>query len=468
MALMIDYVDPEGTGYEIGLQVGDSVVTVNEHIVRDPLEWRFLIADEYVELEIERDGETVVHEIEKDFDDALGIHLKGPGFKRCNNRCIFCFIDQNPRGVRRPLRFKDEDFRLSFLYGNYVTLTNTPREDLDRIIEQRLAPIYVSVHATDPQLRRELLGNPKAPDILPIMRYLADGEIIQHAQVVLMPGKNDGEHLDRTVNDLAELYPWVGSICIVPVGLTKHRAKLPELRVHTAAEARALLRWQDQQQERFLREFSERFVYISDEFYLVASESIPSMEFYEGFPQVGNGVGMVRQFMDAFDDGLPRLARRFTDAANPLRIDLVTATLPARFLLDMIRRIHEVAPGIAIIPHIVTNEWYGEGITVSGLLSGRDIVTAVRENGRGEVVLLPPNCLNDDMLFLDDLHAEDAQEQIGKPVVFGTYDLIESIELAYDRIHNTGANTELLDISRRPARDEAESDDDAPETMRAV
>ncbi|HDS74656.1 MAG TPA: DUF512 domain-containing protein, partial [Firmicutes bacterium] len=398
----------------------------------------------------------------------LGIHLKGPGFKRCNNHCVFCFIDQNPGGVRRPLRFKDEDFCLSFLYGNYVTLTNTPREDLDRIIEQRLAPIYVSVHATEPELRRELLGNPKAPDILPIMQYLADGEIIQHAQVVLMPGKNDGEHLDRTVDDLTELYPWVGSICIVPVGVTKHRAKLPELRVHTAEEARALLRWQEQRQERFLGELSERFVYISDEFYLVAGEPIPEMEFYEGFPQVGNGVGMIRQFMDAFEDGLPRLTKRFTDDVNPLRIDLVTATLPARFLLDMIHRVHEVAPGIAITPHAVTNEWYGEGITVSGLLSGRDIVAAVRERGRGEVVLLPPNCLNDDMLFLDDLHAEDAQEQIGKPVVFGTYDLIESIELAYDRVHSAGANSGLLDISRGPARDEAESDDDAPETMRAV
>lgn len=463
MALMIDYVDPEGTGHEIGLKVGDSVVTVNEHIVRDPLEWRFLIADEYVELEIERDGETIICEIEKDFDDALGIHLKGPGFKRCNNRCVFCFIDQNPRGVRRPLRFKDEDFRLSFLYGNYVTLTNTPREDLDRIIEQRLAPIYVSVHATEPQLRRELLGNPKAADILPIMRYLADGEIIQHAQVVLMPGKNDGKHLDRTVDDLANLYPWVGSICIVPVGLTEHRAKLPQLRVHTPEEARVLLRWQQQRQERFLHEIAERFVYISDEFYLVAGEPIPEMEFYEGFPQVGNGVGMVRQFMDAFEEGLPRLAKRFTDAANPLRIDLVTATLPARFLYDMIHRIHETAPGIEIVPHVVTNEWYGEGITVSGLLSGRDIVAAIREHGRGEVVLLPPNCLNDDMLFLDDLPVEDAQEQIGKPVVFGTYELIESIELAYDRVHNADADVQLGEILRRPV-----SDDDASETMRAI
>jgi len=440
MPLQIDRVDPDGTGYVAGLREGDRVATVNDHIVRDPLEWRYLVADEFLSIAIERGGKVMTVEVEKEFDDALGVHLKGPGFRTCNNKCIFCFIDQNPRGVRKPLRFKDEDFRLSFLYGNYVTLTNTPQEDLSRIIEQRLTPLYISVHATEPELRRKLLGNPRAPDILPIMRRLAEGEIQMHAQVVLMPGVNDGEYLDRTIDDLAALYPWVGSVCIVPVGLTRFREKLPSLRAHTPVGARTLLAWLRGIHARFRAGFGERFVYLSDEFYLLAGRKIPAMRFYEGFPQVGNGVGMVRQFLDAFRKGLPRLVKHFDPSPHEkLRIDLVTATLPAKFLLDMLGEVNRRVANLEVVPHVVVNERYGEGITVSGLLCGRDIEATLRREGvTGQAVLLPPNVLNDEGLFLDDVHVDEVQERLGLPVVLGSYDLIASIEATLDALRQPG------------------------------
>jgi len=454
MPLEIDRVDPEGTGYAAGLRVGDRVVAANDHIVRDPLEWRYVIADEFVRIEVDRDGETFVLGVEKGFDDSLGVYLKGPRFRKCNNRCIFCFIDQNPRGVRKPLRFKDEDFRLSFLYGNYVTLTNTSQDDLDRIIEQRLTPIYVSVHATEPDLRRRLLGNPRAPEVLPIMRYLADGGIEMHAQIVLMPGINDGENLERTVDDLAELHPSVGSVCLVPVGLTKHRQRLPRLRPVAPEQAAALIRWQRRAQRQFRERFGVRFVYLSDEFYLLAGKGVPSLRFYEGFPQVGNGVGMVRQFLEAFRKGLSPLVRSFGLSRHErLTIDLVTATLPARFLLDMVRRVNDEVRGLKIIPHVVVNERYGEGITVSGLLCGRDIENRLKRDGlSGEAVLLPPNVVNDDMLLLDDVHVEELQEHLGLPVVIGAHDLTASIRMVRDRLrgHERRTLRPLPVIEERP------------------
>ena len=467
MPLAIDFIKAGSTAEDAGLIVGDSVVSVNERVVRDPLEWRYLVAEEYVEVEIDRQGEIIIFEIEKEYDDSLGIHLQGPGFRRCNNKCIFCFIDQNPRGARKPLRFKDEDFRLSFLYGNYVTLTNTPSEDIDRIIEQRLSPIYVSVHATDSELRRKLLGNPRAPDILPIMRWLAAGEILQHAQIVLMPGINDGPHLDRTLDDLVVLHPWVGSVCIVPVGLTRHRARLPELRAHTFDEARALLAWLDAIQARLVETLGERFVYVSDEFYLLAGAEMPPAEFYEDFPQIGNGVGMVRQLIDTFETGLPEFEREHdgSDTERVVNIDLVTATLAAPFVLEMVARVDECVPGVHITPHVIVNERYGSGITVTGLLCGGDIVSALRRDGiDSDVVLLPPNCVNDEMLFLDDIHIEEVREQLARPVVLGSYELVESVRTALDRVLHPPTSDDLQNIGAPGGR---ESDGPAG-SMRAI
>ena len=455
MSVTIDSVDSEGVGADIGLIPGDVILSVNERPVRDPLEWRYLIADDYVELEILRGDEEYFVEIEKDYDDALDIHVIGQGFKKCNNRCIFCFIDQNPRDVRKALLFKDEDFRLSFLYGNYVTLTNTPEEDLERIIEQRLSPMYVSVQATDPELRRQLLRNKRAPDILPIMKRLAEGGIEMHTQIVLMPGVNDGEHLDRTVADLASLYPSVASVCIVPVGLTKYRERLPKLEAFDGERARHVISWLSAVQKRFLDEFGERLVYISDEFFLLAGADIPDTDHYEMFPQIGNGVGMVRQFVDAFEDGFTSFVKE-SRGETPISVDLVTATMPATFITPMVDRLNSVVPEVHTTLHTVLNERYGHGITVSGLLCGRDILDALRQrDARGDVILLPPNCINDDELFLDDMSLEQFQAEMGIPVVVGEYDILTSIMNAREARDGTGRNRpDTLPLYGSDIRDE--------------
>ena len=433
MTTQIQHVDRSGTGFLVGLREGDTVVAVNGHAVRDPLEWRYLIAEEKLSIEISRAQKRLSVVVEKDCDDEMGVRLREPKFRRCNNKCVFCFVDQNPPGVRRALRFKDEDFRLSFLYGNFVTLTNTPSSDLERIIEQRLSPLYVSVHATDVTLRRRLLGNSRAPDIVPILRRLGQNGIEMHAQIVLVPGFNDGVHLEQTVHDLAGLFPWVRSVGIVPVGLTRHREGLHPLAAFTPAGAKALLAWLKARQATFIKQFGTRFVFASDEFYVIAERIFPSAPFYCGYPQIGNGIGMARQFLDEFRKRLRGLEKHFPDAGRHVGVDLVTSVLARPLITRCIARIRKRIPDISLFPHVVENRWFGKSITVSGLLVGRDIEQTLHEDGmRGQVVLLPPNVLNRDNLFLDDMHVDELERRLGKRVVIGSYDFISSLAEAYN------------------------------------
>ena len=433
MTTQIEYVDHSGTGFLAGLREGDTVVAVNGHAVRDPLEWRFVIAEEELSIDISRAKTRLSVVVEKDYDDEMGVRLREPKFRRCNNKCVFCFVDQNPPGVRRALRFKDEDFRLSFLYGNFVTLTNTPSSDLERIIEQRLSPLYVSVHATDVTLRRRLLGNPRAPDIVPILRRLGQNGIEVHAQIVLVPGLNDGVHLEQTVHELAGLFPWVRSVGIVPVGLTRHRVGLHPLAAFTPAGAKALLGWLKARQATFVNGLGTRFVFASDEFYVMADRPFPSARFYSGYPQIGNGIGMARQFLDEFRKGLRGLERRLPDVGQHVGVDLVTSVLAWPLIAHCITRIKKRMPDISVFPHVVENRWFGSGITVSGLLVGQDIERTLHEDGlRGQVVLLPPNVLNRDNLFLDDMHVDELERRLGKRVVIGSYDFVSSLAEAYN------------------------------------
>ena len=437
MTTQIEYVDHSGTGFLAGLREGDTVVAVNGHAVRDPLEWRFVIAEERLSIEIARGRERLSVVVEKDYDDEMGVRLREPKFRRCNNKCVFCFVDQNPPGVRRALRFKDEDFRLSFLYGNFVTLTNTPSSDLERIIEQRLSPLYVSVHATDVTLRRRLLGNPRATDIVPILRRLGQNGIEAHAQVVLIPGFNDGEHLEQTVRELAGLFPGVRSVGIVPVGLTRYREGLFPLAAFTPAGAKAVLAWLKARQVTFIRELGDRFVFASDEFYVLAGRPFPSARFYAGYPQIGNGIGMARQFLDEFRKGLRGLERRLPHVGQHVGVDLVTSVLAWPLIAHCITRIKKRMPDISVFPHVVENRWFGSGITVSGLLVGQDIERTLHEDGlRGQVVLLPPNVLNRDNLFLDDMHVDELECRLGKRVVIGSYDFVSSLAEAYNEAQN--------------------------------
>ncbi len=320
--------------------------------------------------------------------------------RACNNKCAFCFAHQNARSMRRALYFKDDDFRFSFLHGNFATLTNLTQADLQRIVDERLSPLYISVHATEPELRRRILGNPGAPDILAQLRFFAAGRIGMHTQVVLCPGLNDGEQLARTLEELAQLHPWVRSVALVPVGLTRFRDRLPSIVAPDPAYAAALLDWARPWRHRFLRELGSRLAFPSDEFYLQAGPRFPSARAYEGFPQLGNGVGGCRKFLDEF----ARLAPRLPEALpHPRHVRVITGRLAAPILAGAAARLNRIA-NLRTELVVVHNEFFGGTVSCAGLLTGQDILQTLRAGEPGEEVLIPSVALKDDEdVFLDDL-----------------------------------------------------------------
>jgi putative radical SAM enzyme (TIGR03279 family) len=334
-------------------------------------------------------------------------------FRACGNKCIFCFSDQNPQGLRKSLYFKDEDYRLSFLFGNYVTLTRVGRDDLERIAEQRLSPLFVSIHAFDLEVRKKLLGFKRDDHLWDKLRFLAGSGIELHGQIVLCPGINDGDVLDRTVSACAELYPSLQSLALVPVGLTRHRQTLRPLDRFDAARAKGMVAWAQEIQNRYKKRFSEPFVYLSDEFYLLSKNPLPSPRHYGDFWQSENGVGMTARFLAAFrksSRSFPKSLRR------PARIVLVTGGLAApvlkKMILPVLNRIRRLRAEVIAVP----NRFYGETVTVSGLLAGRDIARALKTTAKNAVAFIPSNCLNHDGLFLDDWTVDALGKAAGRTV----------------------------------------------------
>ena len=426
--LQICLVHPGGIGEAIGLQRGDIVETINGHPVRDPIDYRFYMGDEDVSALVRRGEDRFLFEIEKDIEDDLGVDFEDMPILKCDNKCVFCFLHQMPKGLRKTLYYQDDDYRLSFLHGAYVTLTNLSEDEFQRIIDQKLSPMYISVHATDPKLRAELLGRRRATPVLDRIDILAKQGIQMHAQVVLCPGINDGQALKQTVFDLAARHPRVESLGVVPLGLTKFRKNLPKLNPVTRADAAMAIReiraWQGMLKKRL----GTRFVYLGDEMYLMAGQSVPLRSEYDGFPLVENGIGMVRRFIDGFENRIEELENL---ALPPQRFVLVTGMLGTHFLDTMVKRLNRISwIDARVVP--VVNRFLGEGITVSGLLSGNDIGRAlidarIRSN---ETVLLPPNCLNHNGLFLDDILLKDLEQKVGCRAIVGTYDLVETIQNA--------------------------------------
>jgi putative radical SAM enzyme (TIGR03279 family) len=328
----------------------------------------------------------------------------------CANKCVFCFIHQLPKGMRRSLYVKDDDFRLSFLHGNYVTLTDLDEPELTRIIEQRLSPLYVSVHATDPELRHALLGRPRIQrPILPVMERLARAGIAMHAQIVLCPDLNDGAHLARTVTDLSRLHPKVTTTAVVPVGLTRHRERLPALRTLRAEEAVALVDVVEGWQRTFLPALGSRFVFLADEVYLLAGCPLPPAQAYEGFPVMEDGVGLVRRF----EDGFARAARRWhAGGGSRPATSIVTGEMFAPRLAACLASIPDAGACADVVA--VPNEFFGRQIAVAGLLTGQDILRALSRRPRRDVVLIPSVTVRDgDGVFLDDLTPADLQRDLG-------------------------------------------------------
>ncbi len=407
--LLIDHVMPGSIAEELEIEPGDRLVAINSQRLRDIIDFTFHADDEELTLEILKpSGERWEAEIERDGDEPLGLVFAPPTPSQCGNKCVFCFVHQLPKGLRRPLYVKDEDYRLSFLYGNYVTLSNIGREELDRIVDQRLSPLYISVHATNPALRERLLGRTDILPILDVMRELAAARIVMHTQVVLCPGLNDGEELARTVRDLAGLHPWVESLAIVPVGLTKHRRGLPALEPVTAPHAEAFIRTWQPEAERLARELGAPFLFLADEFYIKAGLSFPPLATYGDLPQIENGVGMIPLFLDEADRVLKK-ARK----GRPVTVTVVTGESPYRYLAEFLEKL-STRTGATLNPVAVRNRLFGESVTVTGLVAGKDIAEELTGQELGDAVLIPDVMLKEgEGVFLDDLPVDDLEKALG-------------------------------------------------------
>jgi len=397
------------------LRPGDRIVAINGEPLRDVIDFHFHAGLERLRLSLERGGEKRDAVLRRTGPD-LGLELEAPRpgeIDTCSNKCVFCFIHQLPRGMRKSLYVKDDDFRLSFLHGNYITLTDLEEHELMRIEEQRLSPLYISVHATDSALRHRLLGEPRnRRELLPVMERLAKAGIVMHAQIVLVPEWNDGAQLERSVHELRHLHPGVATVAVVPVGLTRHRERLPQLRTQTALEARGLADAIADWQREFLTTLGTRFVWASDEVYLQAGLPLPSAASYEGFPVIEDGVGLVRRFTDGFAASRRRLTRPL---ASPRAVTVVTGTMFAprmRALLDGVR-----VDGLSVSLIPVVNDWFGHGIGVAGLLTGQDIQSQLAGRALGDEILVPQVALSDKAgVFLDDFTLGDLSASLGVPV----------------------------------------------------
>lgn len=413
-ALRIDYVTPGSIADELEVAAGDRLLAVNGQPLRDLIDYSYYTASEVeLLLEIEKpDGELWEVEVERQAGEPLGLTFSAPAPARCANNCLFCFVHQLPKGLRRPLYVKDEDYRLSFLNGNYVTLANLKTPALNRIIEQRLSPLYISVHATNPVLRERLLGKSGIPPVLGQLQMLAAARIVMHTQVVLCPGLNDGEELQRTVTELAALYPAVHSLAIVPLGLTSHRQKLPQLTPVDADYAREFISTWQPRAEELHRKLRRPFLFLADEFYLKAGLPFPPIKEYGDFPQIENGVGMVPLFLKE----AARLLKRIRPI-GPFRATVATGVSSFGFVRDFLAEL-AVKSGVDVVPLAVENKLFGPSITVSGLVAANDIAAALSGKDVGSCLLVPDVMLKEgEGVFLDNVSLDELERRIGCPII---------------------------------------------------
>ena len=403
---------------------GSDLIAVNSHPVSDDIDFHFYNTEERLTLKVDISGKTkTLRFYDIDCGD-LGLTFEERKIRICNNKCIFCFVHQQPKGMRRSLYIKDDDYRYSFTHGNYISLSRMTEADYKRIIKQRLSPLYISVHATDDKLRRCIFRNEKLEPIIPAIQRLTDRGIELHTQTVVCPGINDGKQLIKTITDLSAFAPGVASLAVVPVGLTKYRRRLTKLRSYTKNEAIEVIQMVADFQKRFLKAIGTRFVWAADEFYLLANKEIPNLAFYEDLPQWENGVGMVREFITRFN----RRKRYLPDKIKkPLKIEIITgkAAYPilSNHIIPQLKPIKNLKAKLTA----VDNLFWGKQVTVAGLLTGNDILKALKGND-SDIILLPPNCLNYDNLFLDNLSLDQFKHKMKKPVITGSYDIVDVIK----------------------------------------
>ncbi|MBS0014910.1 MAG: TIGR03279 family radical SAM protein [Arthrospira sp. SH-MAG29] len=423
---LITEVLPDSIGADVGFEPGDAIVSINGTRPRDLIDYQFLCADEFLEIEvIDSQGKTHHIELEKDYDESLGLEFETAlfdGLIQCNNRCPFCFIDQQPPGKRGSLYLKDDDYRLSFLYGSYLTLTNLPQSEWDRIAHMRISPLYVSVHATEPEVRSFLLKNHRAGQILEQLKWFEKHRLQIHAQVVVCPGINDGDHLEKTLRDLAEFHrgdiPAVASVAVVPVGLTRFRPPEDELIAVSQEKAREVIKQVQDLQDTFKQELGSTCVWLADEWFLIAGEELPPESDYEDYPQIGNGVGSIRKFLGEFETAFERVKWESGNGlASPRRWTWVVGNAVELAFKPIVARLNGVE-GLRVEMVALASDYWGQEITVTGLLTGQDLIAGLQGRDLGDGVLLPSLMLKSgDTRFLDDLTVAEVEATLQTKIV---------------------------------------------------
>lgn len=402
-------VEPDSLAQEMGVEVGDVLLAINGEKIEDIFDYQYLTQDEYVEVLIrKKSGEEWLLEIDKEYDEDLGIVFENglmDEYRSCRNKCIFCFIDQMPKGMRKTLYFKDDDSRLSFLQGNYVTLTNMSDEDIERVIKYRLSPINISFQTTNPELRCKMLGNRFAGQALGQVGKLYEAGIAMNGQIVLCKGINDGAELERSIADLTAYLPHLMSVSVVPVGLSRFREGLYPLEPFDREDAREVLRCIHRWQDKLYPEYGLHFVHASDEWYALAGEELPEAERYDGYLQLENGVGMLRLQMEEFDEAMAQLEEepeKYENCGGELSV--ATGKMAYPYLSVMAERMTARFPRLRVHVYAVANDFFGEQITVSGLLTGQDVIRQLSDKRLGDRLLLPQNVLRSgEDYFLDDV-----------------------------------------------------------------
>ena len=436
-AHMIKSVYKNSIAEEMGIEAGDALLSINGQEITDIFDYQYLIQDEYVEILVrKRGGEEWLLEIDKGYDEDLGVEFENglmDDYRSCRNKCIFCFIDQMPKGMRETLYFKDDDSRLSFLQGNYVTLTNMSEHDIDRIIRYHLAPINISFQTMNPQLRCKMLNNRFAGEALKKVDRLYEAGIAMNGQIVLCKGVNDGEELENSISQLTKYLPHLESVSVVPVGLSRYREGLYPLEPFTREDAREVLRSIHGWQEKIYREHGTHFIHASDEWYILAQEELPEEERYDGYLQLENGVGMTRLLLSEFARGREQLRRerQIPDMSVREELSIATGRLAYPYIRRMAQEMTEDFPGLEIHVYAIRNDFFGEMITVSGLLTGQDILAQLQDKPLGRRLLLPQNVLRSgETVFLDDLTLEELKNtlQVEINIVKSSgYDFIDAV-----------------------------------------
>ena len=419
MVLITD-VFPKSRAAKAGIAAGDTLVSINGREINDVLDYRFHLANKKIELKLLRNGEELTKQIIKSEYDDIGLDFETPLMDKkhsCENKCVFCFIDQLPKGLRKSLYFKDDDSRLSFLHGNYITLTNLSEKDIDRIIEMHISPVNVSVHTTNPELRVKMMHNKRAGEVLSYLNKLSDAGISICGQIVLCKGLNDGDELMRSMHDLEKLFPALKSVSIVPAGLTKFREKLYPLEPFTKEECKRVISEVNAFGEYCLKVHGTRLFYCSDEFYITAEEELPADSYYEEYSQIENGVGMLTSLNTEVAFELEYADEYKESFVAPRTVSIVTGYAAYEHINNICKRLEETFEGLRVLVYPIKNNFFGENITVAGLLTATDIIDQLKERKLGDELLFPACALRaDGDLFLDEKTPEELSAALGVDV----------------------------------------------------